>query len=85
MLIIGMKLQKVMLKSSTKRTAEEMRKQIIPIWREGTWEDAAPPWLSTRDRIDLREESEDEYTKLLRAIHGEWPKRPPLGPKPKFN
>lgn len=72
------------LKSSGEDIAEDMKKQIVPIWREGSWDEAAPPWLVGRDRIDLREEDDDEYNRLLKAIHGESPKRPPLGPKPIF-
>ncbi|MBU4216207.1 MAG: TIR domain-containing protein [Actinobacteria bacterium] len=72
-------------KSSTPEMTEEMKKQIIPIWREGEWEDAAPPWLVTKDRIDLREDDDAQFERMLRAIHDMLPKRPPIGPKPNFD
>jgi hypothetical protein len=43
-------------------------------------------WIKTKIGVDLRNSpySEEQYQNLLRALHNEPPKAPPIGPKPVF-
>jgi hypothetical protein len=62
------------------------QKKFIPVLRRGSWSEAAPTWLLGRAKIDLSEDpySESEYDELLRTLHGEREKPPPLGHRPSF-
>jgi hypothetical protein len=67
--------------------AEEINQEkFIPILRSGDWKSSLPSWLKTRIGIDFRNDppTEDEYQKLLRALHREPFEPPPIGPKPKW-
>ncbi len=70
-------------------TAEFMRqrnkRKFIPVWRSGKWEEAAPSWLVGSHRIDLTGDPFDEqqYNILVDTLHGELPKPPPLGTRPR--
>lgn len=50
-----------LLKDSTQR-------KFIPVLRSGDWTSAPPSWIAGRAGVDLREDDEAEYTKLLSAL-----------------
>lgn len=58
-------------------------RKFIPVFRAGTWESAAPSWLSGKYRVDLRGEpySEQAYTDLTNTLHGTRPATPPVVPR----
>ncbi len=64
---------------------ENQKKRIIPVLRMEQWNAVAPNWLKGRSFIDLRGEvlNEEEYKKLIRTLHGEWPKPPPIVSRPR--
>ena len=63
---------------------ERNHRKFIPVWRSGTWEDAAPAWLVGKYRIDLTGDpySEQEYADLLVTLLGERPQAPPVAGGP---
>jgi HEAT repeat protein len=67
----------------SKKSFRRQRK-FIPILRAGTWEQAAPTWLTGKYRIHLDGEpySEENYQDLLSTLHDARPTPPPLGPRP---
>ena len=58
-------------------------RKFIPVWRAGTWEEAAPSWLAGKYHIDLTGDpyDEEQYADLIRTLRGERPKAPPIGPR----
>lgn len=68
-----------------KELDENQKKRFIPVLRMGQWNAVAPNWLKGRSFIDLRGEvlNEEEYQKLIRTLHGEWPKPPPVVSRPR--
>lgn len=60
--------------------------KYIPVLRQGSFRTSLPIYLKSRMGIDLSDEpySEDEYERLLRALHNEPIQPPPLGKKPDF-
>ncbi len=67
--------------------AEQIKsRKFIPVLRIGDWKSSRPVYLKTKIGVDLRNDPyhEIEYEKLIRALHGEQPQQPPLGPKPEF-
>lgn len=60
--------------------------KFIPVLRQGEWKSSLPVWIKTKSGIDLRNNpySDDQYEDLLRALHNEPRKPPPVGPKPDF-
>ncbi len=66
-------------------TAEAMTQQnkrkFIPVWRSGTWPEAAPSWLTGKYHINLTGNpySEREYGDLVRTLLGIREIPPPLG------
>ena len=56
-------------------------KKFIPIWRSGTWVNAAPSWLAGKYHVDLRGDpySETQYTDLLSTLHGTRATAPTVG------
>ena len=62
------------------------RQKFIPVLRSGTWGKAVPVWLRHVSGANLTGESysDQEYRKLLRALHRRNPVPPPLGPIPEF-
>jgi hypothetical protein len=58
--------------------------KFIPVLRNGEWESSLPVWIKTKLGIDLRGNpySEHAFQDLLRVLHQEPRKPPPLGPKP---
>jgi hypothetical protein len=58
--------------------------KFIPILRDGNWKESLPRWIKPKLGVDLSSNpySEAEYQNLLRTIHHELPKAPPVGPKP---
>ena len=64
-----------------------MQTKFIPILREGgSFSNTLPRWLINRVGIDLRGDtySDDEFERLLRALHNEVIGPPPVGPRPIF-
>jgi hypothetical protein len=61
-------------------------RKFIPVLRRGDWESSPPVYLRKRSGVDLRDEpySEAEYIQLVRNLHGEQLRPPPVGPKPQF-
>lgn len=61
--------------------------KFIPVLRNGDWSSAMPTYLKSRWGINLSSEpyEEQEYEKLLRALHREPPQPPPIGRKPDFS
>jgi TIR domain len=61
--------------------------KFIPVLRTGTWTSAIPNYLKSRFGVDLNGEpyDEQEYVKLLRALHREPIEPPPIGKKPDFS
>jgi|HubBroStandDraft_6_1064221.scaffolds.fasta_scaffold08611_4 hypothetical protein len=61
--------------------------KFIPILRHGEWDSSSlPVWIKTKLGVDLRDNpySGEQYQELLRALHKEPLKAPPIGPKPQF-
>ncbi len=60
--------------------------KFIPILRDGDWKSSLPVWIKTKVGVDLRGNpySDEQYQDLLRALHKEPVKPPPVGPKPVF-
>ena len=60
--------------------------KFIPILRDGDWKSSLPVWIKTKVGVDLRGNpySDEQYQALLRALHKEPVKPPPVGPKPVF-
>jgi hypothetical protein len=60
--------------------------KFIPILRDGDWKLSLPVWIKTKVGVDLRGNpySDELYQDLLRALHKEPVKPPPVGPKPVF-
>jgi hypothetical protein len=58
--------------------------KFIPVLRDGDWDSALPIWIQTKLGVDLRDNpySESQYDDLLRVLHDESLRPPPLGPKP---
>lgn len=56
-------------------------RKFVPIWRRGTWNNAAPAWLAGKYRVDLSDNpySEEQYTDLVSTLHGRRPVAPPVG------
>jgi hypothetical protein len=72
----------------TSELAEHMEtKKFIPVLRMGTWDSAMPIYFKSRMGVDLSGDpyDEQEYVKLLRAIHQEPALRPPVGKRPDFS
>jgi hypothetical protein len=61
--------------------------KFIPVLRNGTWESAMPMYLKSKWGLNLAGDpyDEQEYVKLLRAIHKEPVQPPPIGNKPDFS
>lgn len=61
--------------------------KFIPVLRKGNWKISSPRYLKPRLGVDLTGDpySELEYERLLRVLHGEQLKPPPIGPKPVFS
>lgn len=59
-------------------------RKFIPILRAGEWVEASPSWALGKYFIDLRGDPypDSEYRKLLDALLGTAPARPPLGTPP---
>jgi hypothetical protein len=68
-----------------KRKKIESRK-FIPVLRNGEWESSLPTYLSGTHGVDLRNDPflETQYEQLIRALHSEPIKPPPIGPRPQF-
>ena len=60
--------------------------KFIPILRDGDWKSSLPVWIKTKVGVNLRDNpySDEQYQVLLRALHKEPLKPPPIGPKPVF-
>jgi hypothetical protein len=61
--------------------------KFIPILRHGEWDSSSlPVWIKTKLGVDLRDNpySDEQYQELLRALHSQPLKAPPVGPKPVF-
>jgi hypothetical protein len=56
--------------------------KFIPVIRNGDWKSSLPVWIKTKQGVDLRENpySEEKYWDLVRALHQETLKPPPIGP-----
>ena len=61
-------------------------RKFIPVLSRGEWESSLPVYLRSKYGVDLRNDpySEDEYEKLIRALHRAPAQPAPLGPKPDF-
>jgi hypothetical protein len=61
-------------------------RKFIPVLRRGDWESSPPVYLRSKYGVDLRKDpySETEYDKLVRALHREPIRLPPVGPRPQF-
>lgn len=66
-------------------TAQMLKKveanKFIPLLRRGNWDDAMPTALEGRFGADLSRDSEDEYRKLVKHLHGAKSIRP-VGSRP---
>jgi len=72
----------------TAELAEHMlTNKFIPVLRKGSWTSSLPIYLKSRMGVNLSDEPycEDEYERLLRVLHGEPIKPPPIGSKPDFS
>jgi hypothetical protein len=58
--------------------------KFIPILRDGDWNSSLPAWIKTKLGVDMQGTpySESAYQDLLRALHEEPLKPPPVGPRP---
>jgi hypothetical protein len=71
----------------TGELAEDINQgKFIPVLRNGDWKSSLPVWIKTKRGVDLRGNPypEEEYRDLVRALHQETLKPPPVGPKPIF-
>jgi hypothetical protein len=62
--------------------------KFIPILRAGSWDDSSVPiWMGSKIGVDFRGSpyDEKEFELLLRALHRDSLKPPPIGPKPVFS
>ncbi len=61
--------------------------KFIPVLFSGTWKESMPAYLKSRAGVDLSKTpySESEYERLVRVLHGEPIKPPPLAAKPDFS
>ena len=61
--------------------AEKNHRKFIPVLRSGTWEEAAPNWLTGKSYSDLSddESSEASYKQLVLNLHGRREPPPPIG------
>jgi len=57
------------------------KNKFIPVLRNGDWKSAVPTALSGIYGVDLRNDSPDEFRKLVAALHGV-SHIPPVGPRP---
>lgn len=71
---------------SSQLAEQLLTSKYIPVVRNGSFRTSLPIYLKPRMGIDLSAEpySEDEYERLLRALHNEPIQPPPLGKKPDF-
>lgn len=62
-------------------------RKFIPVLRRGDWDSSAPLYLKSIHGVDLRSDphSQSEFDKLVRTLHREPVRRPPVGPKPTFS
>lgn len=60
--------------------------KFIPVLRDGDWDSSLPIWIKTKVGVDLRDSpySNEQYQELLRTLHNEPLRPPPVGPKPLF-
>ena len=60
---------------------EQNHRKFIPVLRKGTWNEAAPSWLSGKIYIDLSSNpySEQNYEELVRTLLGSRETAPPIG------
>jgi hypothetical protein len=60
--------------------------KFIPVLRSGEWESSLPIYLQGTHGVDLRNDPflETQYELLIRALHSEPIKPPPIGPRPEF-
>lgn len=63
---------------------KQNHRKFIPVLAKGAWEESAPSWLMSKYYVDLTnpDRYEEEYHKLLTALHGKHPKPPLLGTIP---
>jgi hypothetical protein len=61
-------------------------RKFIPVLRSGDWKSSLPIYLRSKHGVDLRNDpySETQYDQLVRALHCEPVRLPPIGPKPEF-
>jgi hypothetical protein len=57
--------------------------KFIPVLRNGDWKNSMPTALSGVNGVDLRNDSTEEYRKLVRHLHGV-SNAPPVGPPPQW-
>jgi hypothetical protein len=64
--------------------SQRNHRKFVPVLRRGGWSSAFPSWLSGKKGADLRGDPyrEEQYARLLAALHGQAPGVPPLGPRP---
>ena len=55
--------------------------KFVPVLRSGDWKSAVPTALSGVHGVDLRNDSPEEYRRLLEALHN-WSHVLPVGPRP---
>jgi hypothetical protein len=72
---------------TTEMAEHILTNKFIPVLRKGTWTLSLPIYVKSRMGVNLGGEpyNEDEYEKLLRALHKEPVQPPPLGEKPDFS
>jgi hypothetical protein len=63
--------------------AEVGKNKFIPVLRSGGWESSLPTALSGAYGVDLRNDSPEEYRKLIENIHGV-SRAIPVGPRPRW-
>ena len=59
-----------MILTSTLWSDVSFRRRIVALLLRGEWRDAAPPFVLGLPFIDLRNDSEAEYSKLILTLHG---------------
>jgi hypothetical protein len=57
--------------------SERNNSKFVPVLRKGNWRSALPSWLLRKAGVDLRgtRYSEEEYERLVDALHGRVPRR----------